>query len=177
MFTFYLWFVFAEHPFFFFHRRPRFFFLSCSLCFGLFSNEGPGDAPLSSVRHHPVLPLGYDPQMRPSIDLSLQNPLRGRGSSATFTVVRLKKKSKLLSRRSQQRGASCLGLPNNHNLRRETLRIRGFVDVWLGFGSITSVPTATCSVQWLERMDGRMNEGPMDGQLFAHAVPSKFALG
>lgn len=67
MFTFYLWFVFAEHPFF--HRRTLvslFVFLLASLRFGSFSNEGPRDAPLSSVRQHPVLPLGYFLQTRPS---------------------------------------------------------------------------------------------------------------
>jgi len=45
--------------------------------------------------------------------------------------------------------------------------IRGCV---IGFGSITSVPTAL-------NLAIEANEGPMDGQLFARAVPSKFALG
>ena len=48
--------------------------------------------------------------------------------------------------------------------------IRGCV---IGFGSITSVPTATAALNLVIEA----NEGPMDGQLFARAVPSKFALG
>jgi hypothetical protein len=46
--------------------------------------------------------------------------------------------------------------------------IRGCV---IGLGSITSVPTATVNLVI------ETNEGPMDAQLCARAVSSKFALG
>jgi hypothetical protein len=47
------------------------------------------------------------------------------------------------------------------------------------FSSITSVTTATflkAGVKTLGFFYYRVNEGPMDGQLFARAVPSKFAF-
>jgi len=130
--------------------------------------EGPGDALLSYVRYHPVLPLGHDLQASPSVSPDCSHCPWDRGSSATSAT-----KTEYPWRRSQQRGvlfpeASLTTIIFAE--KRGVPWIRGCV---IGFGSITSVPTATA----LEDLVTETDEGPMDGQLFARAVPSKFALG
>ncbi|PUZ64577.1 hypothetical protein GQ55_3G153700 [Panicum hallii var. hallii] len=100
--------------------------------------EGPGDGLLSYVRYHPVLPLGHDLQSRPSISPGHSHCLRDRGSSATSSA-----ETETSSRRSQQRGVLFLEASLTTIIfaeKRGVSWIRGCV---IGFGSITSVPTAT----------------------------------
>jgi len=125
----YLWFVFAEHPFSLL-LPPAFFFL-LALLWVIFPTRDLGmrrSPPCGTIQFYP----SDTARRRVPASISPESSARP-GARLPHSPSSGYKNSKLLSRRSQQRGASCLGLPNTHNLRRETFRIRGFVDVWLGF--------------------------------------------